>query len=124
MGLSVACARCHDHKYEPIGIDDYYALHGIFASTETPEELPIIGEPPQTQEAKAFAKKMAELEQNLVDHEQAIYERALREAVAHAADYLIEVARPSEKKDGRLPQMQDGYEDQVYHPWAAGETSS
>ena len=40
MGLSVACARCHDHKYEPIGIDDYYALHGIFASTETPEELP------------------------------------------------------------------------------------
>ena len=110
MGLSVACARCHDHKYEPIGIDDYYALHGIFASTETPEELPIIGEPPQTQEAKAFAEKMAELEQNLVDHEQAIYERALREAVAHAADYLIEVARPSEKKDGRLPQMQDGYE--------------
>jgi len=39
MGLSVACARCHDHKYEPIGIDDYYALHGIFASTETPGEL-------------------------------------------------------------------------------------
>ena len=110
MGLSVACARCHDHKYEPIGIDDYYALHGIFASTETPEKLPIIGEPPQTQEAKIFAEKMAELEQNLVDHEQAIYDRALREAVAHAADYLIEVARPSEKKDGRLPQMQDGYE--------------
>ena len=110
MGLSVACARCHDHKYEPIGIDDYYALHGIFASTETPEKLPIIGEPPQNQEAKAFANKMAKLEQNLVDHEQAIYDRALREAVAHAADYLIEVARPSEKKDGRLPQMQDGYE--------------
>ena len=110
MGLSVACARCHDHKYEPIGIDDYYALHGIFASTETPEKLPIIGEPPQTQEAKVFAEKMAELEQNLVDYEQAIYDRALREAVAHAADYLVEVARPSEKKDGRLPQMQDGYE--------------
>jgi len=110
MGLSVACARCHDHKYEPIGIDDYYALHGIFASTETPQELPIIGEPPQNQEAKAFAEKMAELEQNLADHEQAIYGRALREAVAHSPDYLIEVARPSEKKDGRLPRMQDGYE--------------
>ena len=95
---------------KPVGIDDYYALHGIFASTEIPEKLPIIGEPPQTQEAKVFAKKMVELEQNLIDHEQAIYDRALREAVAHAADYLIEVARPSEKKDGRLPQMQDGYE--------------
>ena len=110
MGLSVACARCHDHKYEPIGIDDYYALHGIFASTETPEQLPIIGEAPQTQEAKAFAKKMAELEQSLIDYEQEIYRRAIREAVLHASDYLIEVARPSEKKDGRLPRMQDGYE--------------
>ncbi|MDA8043270.1 MAG: DUF1549 and DUF1553 domain-containing protein, partial [Pirellulales bacterium] len=110
MGLSVACARCHDHKYEPIGIDDYYALHGIFASTETPEQLPIIGEPPQTQEAKAFATKMAELEQSLIDYEQEIYRRAIREAVLHASDYLIEVARPSEKKDGRLPRMQDGYE--------------
>jgi hypothetical protein len=110
MGLSVACARCHDHKYEPIGIDDYYALHGIFASTETPEELPIIGEPPQTEEASEFAEKMAELAMNLADHERAIYDRAIREAVAHAPDYLIEVARPSEKKDGRLPQMQDGYE--------------
>ena len=110
MGLSVACARCHDHKYEPIGIDDYYALHGIFASTETPEKLPIIGEPPQTKEASEFSEKMAKLEQNLADHERAIYDRAVREAVAHAADYLIEVARPSEKKDGRLPQMQDGYE--------------
>ena len=110
MGLSVACARCHDHKYEPIGIDDYYALHGIFASTETPEELPVIGEPPKNQEAKAFAEKMAVLEQNLVDHEQAIYSRAIQEAVLHSSDYLIEVARPSEKKDGRLPRMQDGYE--------------
>ena len=110
MGLSVACARCHDHKYEPIGIDDYYALHGIFASTETPEELPIIGESPQTKEASEFAEKMAELEQNLADHERAIYDRAIREAVAHAPDYLIEAAQPSEKKDGRLPRMQDGYE--------------
>ncbi|MBT6460864.1 MAG: DUF1553 domain-containing protein [Planctomycetaceae bacterium] len=110
MGLSVACARCHDHKYEPIGIDDYYALHGIFASTETPEELPIIGEPPQTKEASAFAEKMAQLEQDVADHERAIYDRAIREAVAHAPDYLIEVAQPSGKKDGRLPQMQDGYE--------------
>lgn len=35
MGLSVACARCHDHKHDPISIQDYYALAGIFTSTET-----------------------------------------------------------------------------------------
>ena len=35
MGLSVGCARCHDHKHDPIPARDYYALAGIFKSTET-----------------------------------------------------------------------------------------
>ena len=35
LGLSVACARCHDHKHDPIPTRDYYALAGIFTSTET-----------------------------------------------------------------------------------------
>ena len=35
MGLSVACARCHDHKHDPIPTRDYYALAGLFTSTET-----------------------------------------------------------------------------------------
>ncbi len=34
LGLTVACARCHDHKYDPIPTADYYALAGVFASTE------------------------------------------------------------------------------------------
>jgi hypothetical protein len=33
LGLTVACARCHDHKFDPITQQDYYALAGIFAST-------------------------------------------------------------------------------------------
>ncbi len=35
MGISVACARCHDHKTDPIPTKDYYALAGIFTSTQT-----------------------------------------------------------------------------------------
>tara|TARA_R110002124_G_scaffold57065_5_gene160261 strand:+ start:624 stop:3017 length:2394 start_codon:yes stop_codon:yes gene_type:complete len=35
MALSVACARCHDHKHDPIPTSDYYAMAGIFLSTET-----------------------------------------------------------------------------------------
>ena len=35
MGVSVACARCHDHKFDPIPQADYYAIAGIFQSTET-----------------------------------------------------------------------------------------
>src|SRR5690606_5788697 len=33
LGLTVSCARCHDHKFDPIPIEDYYALYGIFEST-------------------------------------------------------------------------------------------
>ena len=33
LGLTVACARCHDHKFDPITNKDYYALAGVFAST-------------------------------------------------------------------------------------------
>ncbi|HEV3339213.1 MAG TPA: DUF1553 domain-containing protein [Pirellulales bacterium] len=35
LGLTVACARCHDHKFDPIPTADYYSLAGIFRSTET-----------------------------------------------------------------------------------------
>ena len=40
QGLTVACARCHDHKFDPIPTTDYYALYGIFESTRfTPTAL-------------------------------------------------------------------------------------
>ncbi|MGD9646444.1 MAG: PSD1 and planctomycete cytochrome C domain-containing protein [Pirellulales bacterium] len=36
LGLTLRCARCHDHKYDPTTTADYYALYGIFASTQFP----------------------------------------------------------------------------------------
>lgn len=36
LGLTLRCARCHDHKYDPITQQDYYALYGFFASTRYP----------------------------------------------------------------------------------------
>jgi hypothetical protein len=36
MGLSLSCARCHDHKFDPVSMRDYYALYGIFESTRYP----------------------------------------------------------------------------------------
>ncbi len=43
MGLTVGCARCHDHKYDPIPSKDYYSLYGVFASSTEPSEKPLLG---------------------------------------------------------------------------------
>ena len=45
MALTVGCARCHDHKFDPISMKDYYALYGVFASCDEerdPGKLPLI----------------------------------------------------------------------------------
>lgn len=36
LGCSIACARCHDHKFDPFTVSDYYGLYGIFSSTRYP----------------------------------------------------------------------------------------
>ena len=55
LGLTVACARCHDHKFDPITTEDYYALAGVFASTEMFNQ-PLAGA--ETDEKSGQAKKV------------------------------------------------------------------
>lgn len=42
LGFTVACARCHDHKYDPIPTKDYYSLYSIFSNIRQPKDLPLI----------------------------------------------------------------------------------
>ena len=42
MGLTVACARCHDHKYDPIPSKDYYSFYSIFSNIHEPDDLPLL----------------------------------------------------------------------------------
>jgi hypothetical protein len=51
LGLTVACARCHDHKFDPIPTEDYYALAGVFASTEMFNRTFLAG-PPRKEDTK------------------------------------------------------------------------
>jgi len=42
LGLTVACARCHDHKYDPIPTKDYYSFYSIFSNIREPRDLPLL----------------------------------------------------------------------------------
>ncbi len=44
LGLTVGCARCHDHKFDPVSIRDYYSLAGIFRSSKTMEHHDVVAE--------------------------------------------------------------------------------
>jgi hypothetical protein len=57
LGLTVTCARCHDHKFDPIPTKDYYSLRGIFASCVEPKEEPMLDKLEMTPEYLDFAKK-------------------------------------------------------------------
>lgn len=68
MGVTVACARCHDHKFEPIPTADYYSLRGIFAAVRRVHPLDeekqpeIRGYHPSEAERADFQERRAEIE--------------------------------------------------------------
>ena len=63
LGLTLACARCHDHKFDPITSADYYSLRGIFLSCIEPSEGPIISGDPNSPKYIEFTNKIKEYEQ-------------------------------------------------------------
>ncbi len=90
MGLTVACARCHDHKFDPIPTRDYYALHGMFASSEEPEEKPLLGKlDPQSPAYKEFLAKKQAAEAKVKDREREEVEGFLTAQRAKVGDYLL-----------------------------------
>ena len=62
LGLTVTCARCHDHKFDPIPTKDYYSLHGIFASSAEPTEKPLLSALKVTPDYQDFSTKYNALE--------------------------------------------------------------
>jgi cytochrome c553 len=82
LGLSVACARCHDHKFDPIPTEDYYALAGIFYSTE-----PLHGFP-RDDRTEPFGTGYRPLAGVKVDFSEADYHELIR-LTAQRYDLLI-----------------------------------
>ncbi len=68
LGLTVTCARCHDHKFDPIPTKDYYSLYGVFANSRQPVELPtLVAKVPQTPDLLDYLAKSAALEKRQAD---------------------------------------------------------
>ncbi|MDG1857070.1 MAG: PSD1 and planctomycete cytochrome C domain-containing protein [Verrucomicrobiota bacterium] len=99
MGLTVTCARCHDHKFDPIPTTDYYSLYATLASSSEPELLPVIGEPSETESYLAYEKKLQTLKIEYGDmarEQSEILKGRLRMQVGI---YLKELARGTPEQD-------------------------
>ena len=73
LGLSLGCARCHDHKFDPVSARDYYALYGIFESTRfafpgteslkhTKDFTPLLADPAEMEKRLAEGRELAQID--------------------------------------------------------------
>jgi Protein of unknown function (DUF1553)/Protein of unknown function (DUF1549)/Planctomycete cytochrome C len=113
LGLSLRCARCHDHKFDPITARDYYALYGFFAGAKypfagseedrRPSELAPLAPPERIGEFKArHDATLARLRATLTDEETGGEPaRRVRDLGVNAAlaDFIAAVAQTSERTE-------------------------
>jgi hypothetical protein len=96
LGLTVACAQCHDHKFDPIPTRDYYSLQGIFENTEVDEHP--LADKATVEEYKKRKKELTAREKELDEFLKAQGDQ-LADILAHQAGTYLEAARG--KVDGK-----------------------
>ncbi|MDB6124462.1 MAG: hypothetical protein JWQ71_3455 [Pedosphaera sp.] len=89
MALTVTCARCHDHKFDPIPTKDYYALHGIFSSSVEPKEEPLIEKPKNNSAYQAFLGEYASRQAALKEFRDDIGKQLKAEMIGKSGTYLL-----------------------------------
>ena len=106
LGLSVACARCHDHKFDPVTQKDYYALMGVFASTVRVERPTFPVEPDVEQEYMWLQRKLFDLAYsiNLLGNEGTTFTNGAEKAVKWKAEMEGLKARAATSL-GKYPQL-------------------
>ena len=90
LGLTVSCARCHDHKFDPIPTADYYSLYGVFSACAEPLVRPLL-DPKQRGSAefeKQFTAKVQAIEKMLDEQ----YALLLKETRELTPEYLARIA--------------------------------
>ena len=89
LGLTVSCARCHDHKYDPIPTADYYSLYGIFASSEVPAVPPLVGAEPSDPAGQAHLAEARAREAELTRFQRSSHRALFDELRDHSGAYLL-----------------------------------
>ncbi len=89
MALTVGCARCHDHKYDPIPTKDYYSLYGVFESCTEPSKEPLLGAPVPSKEYTAYLAERTKREDKLKDYRAKKDAESLSAIRAQVGDYLL-----------------------------------
>ncbi len=93
LGLTVTCARCHDHKYDAIPQRDYYSLYGVFRSGYEPTLPPLLSPPPDDEQYRKFVAEMDQRLGALVDFVTARHRELVNDARTRIADYLLAAHR-------------------------------
>ncbi len=96
MGLTVACARCHDHKFDPISAKDYYALYGVFASSIEPAELPLL---PADTDPETNTKYLAERAKIQAEIDRFLADKCIELSAAIVAATRVPVLLPPLPRD-------------------------
>jgi hypothetical protein len=89
MGLTVACARCHDHKFDPIPTADYYSFYGVFASSTEPADKPLIGGNTQSPDYQDYITERNKREKELKEFRDTKQIEALTQLRQRAGEYLV-----------------------------------
>jgi mono/diheme cytochrome c family protein len=74
LGLTVSCARCHDHKFDPIPTADYYSLYDVFANSAEPKEDVWIRPVPKTPELVNYLTQMRAAQMQKASADEALLE--------------------------------------------------
>ena len=89
MGITVTCARCHDHKFDPITQQDYYALYGVIHSSYDPIVPPLYEPPPDTDQYREFQKQLNLKQKRLEDFIQGAMTRLQEDGRTRIGEYLV-----------------------------------
>ena len=87
QGLTVSCARCHDHKFEPIPTSDYYSLYGVFASSDEPADKPVLRRDVDAEARAGFLKEQARLQSVLAEKTAEEIAQFSKQVLERRADY-------------------------------------